>query len=60
MLKDYYEILSVPQDASLAEIKQRYQKLLLIVMTRFLSIRSTTLLLSRRFLTFFLPGCASQ
>jgi preprotein translocase subunit Sec63 len=32
MLKDYYDILSVPQDASLAEIKQQYQKLLLIVM----------------------------
>lgn len=39
MLKDYYEILSVPQDASLTEIKQQYQKLLLIVMTRFLSAR---------------------
>ncbi|GJJ75904.1 diphthamide biosynthesis protein 4 [Entomortierella parvispora] len=30
MLKDYYEILNVPQDASLAEIKQQYQRLLLI------------------------------
>ncbi|KAF9954105.1 Diphthamide biosynthesis protein 4 [Mortierella alpina] len=30
MLKDYYAILSVAQDASLAEIKQQYQKLLLI------------------------------
>lgn len=31
MLKDYYAILNVSQDASLAEIKQQYQRLLLIV-----------------------------
>ncbi|KAF9556476.1 Diphthamide biosynthesis protein 4 [Mortierella alpina] len=30
MLKDYYAILDVPQGASLSEIKQQYQKLLLI------------------------------
>ncbi|KAF9088997.1 DnaJ sub C member 24 [Mortierella sp. GBA35] len=30
MLKDYYAILDVPQDSSLAEIKQQYQRLLLI------------------------------
>ncbi|KAF9274860.1 Diphthamide biosynthesis protein 4 [Mortierella alpina] len=30
MLKDYYAILSVSQDASLSEIKLQYQKLLLI------------------------------
>ncbi|KAH7050967.1 hypothetical protein BKA57DRAFT_459961 [Linnemannia elongata] len=30
MLKDYYAILDVSQDASLAEIKQQYQRLLLI------------------------------
>ncbi|KAG0050447.1 Diphthamide biosynthesis protein 4 [Gryganskiella cystojenkinii] len=30
MIKDYYGILSVSQDASLTEIKQQYQKLLLI------------------------------
>ncbi|KAF9134903.1 DnaJ sub C member 24 [Mortierella sp. 14UC] len=30
MLKDYYAILDVHQDASLAEIKQQYQRLLLI------------------------------
>ncbi|KAF9585468.1 Diphthamide biosynthesis protein 4 [Lunasporangiospora selenospora] len=29
MLKDYYEILGVPQEATLAEIKQQYQRLLL-------------------------------
>ncbi|KAG0247980.1 Diphthamide biosynthesis protein 4 [Mortierella polycephala] len=30
MLKDYYAILSITQDATVAEIKQQYQKLLLI------------------------------
>ncbi|KAF9207655.1 Diphthamide biosynthesis protein 4 [Haplosporangium sp. Z 27] len=30
MLKDYYAILDIPQDANLAEIKLQYQKLLLI------------------------------
>ncbi|KAF9149102.1 Diphthamide biosynthesis protein 4 [Linnemannia schmuckeri] len=30
MLKDYYAILDVSQDASLTEIKQQYQRLLLI------------------------------
>ncbi|KAF9170694.1 Diphthamide biosynthesis protein 4 [Mortierella sp. AD011] len=30
MLKDYYAILDIPQDADLAEIKSQYQKLLLI------------------------------
>ncbi|KAF9176838.1 Diphthamide biosynthesis protein 4 [Haplosporangium sp. Z 767] len=30
MLKDYYAILDITQDATVAEIKQQYQKLLLI------------------------------
>lgn len=35
MLKDYYAILGVVEDASPAEIKLQYQKLLLIVMSHF-------------------------
>jgi diphthamide biosynthesis protein 4 len=31
MLKDYYAILGVAEDAPVAEIKQQYQRLLLIV-----------------------------
>lgn len=36
MLKDYYAILGVAEDASSAEIKLQYQKLLLIVLSHFI------------------------